>query len=349
MVSLGPKTPIACLPVAGPGNPYQHLMMDGLNAGKRLHAFNGVHDKFFGIARTILKYRPTYLHFDWIISYYYRRWAWLTGLSVLTFCAQIMLARLLGVRLVWTLHNILPHDQTHPALHRFCQRFLARRCEWIRVFGESTVQKAAAELRVPEDKFRVVPEGDYTGVYPNDVSQDEARSHLGLPAQGRVLLYLGLIKPYKGVLELIRTFRQLNQADTYLYIAGKIMDTAYGEQIEQELTDQIFLKNEFIPESELQYYFNAADLVVLPFQRIENSGSVIMSMGFARPIIAPKLGVLEERLRAQPEWLYSSAEELREKLKKALTVPSDQLGTAGIANFKGLSAYRWEDFADTFA
>jgi beta-1,4-mannosyltransferase len=349
MVSLVRKTTIACLPVAGPGNPYQHLMMDGLNAGGRLHAFNGVHDKFFGIARTVLKYRPNYLHFDWIISYYYRRWAWLTGLSVLTFCAQIILARLVGVRLVWTLHNLLPHDQSQLALHRFCQRFLARRCAWIRVFGESTVQKAAAELRVSEAKFRVVPEGDYTKVYPNRVTPQAARAQLGLPEDSRVLLYLGLIKPYKGVLELVRMFNELREPGTYLYLAGRIMDTRYGEKVRRELTDQIILRDEFIPESELQYYFNAADLVVLPFQQIENSGSVIMSMGFARPVVAPRQGVLEERLRAQPEWLYSSAGELREKLKKALTVPSDQLDKAGIANFKALSAYRWEDFADAFA
>lgn len=349
MVSVDSPTTIACLPVAGPDNPYQRLMIEGLNKEGKLIAFNGVPDKFWGIARTILKHKPDYLHFDWVISYYYRRWKWFTYLSVLTFCAQILLARLLGVKLAWTLHNILPHDSPDVPIHRFCQRFLARRCEWVRVFAPGSVEKAVEELRIPKEKIKVVPEGAYTQVYPNEVTQAEARTYLGIPPQAKVFLYIGLIKPYKGVLELIRAFKQLNSTNAFLYIAGKIMDEPYGEHIKREAMEHVILKGEYIPDDALQYYFNAADVVVLPFLKIENSGSVILAMGFRKPIVAPASGILKERLDVQADWLYTSAEELGETLEKALRASPDELNTIGIANFKALSAYCWEDFANAFA
>ncbi len=348
MVPVESQITVACLPVAGSDNPYQRLMIEGLNQGGQLRAFTGIHDKFFGIARTVLRYRPEYLHFDWIASYYYRRYRWLTWLSAGTFCAQILLARLLGVRLVWTLHNIVPHDASQLAMHRFCRRFLARRCDWIRVFAQDTVSRAAAELRVPSTKFEVVPEGDYTLVYPNQLSRDKARQQLNLPATARILLSLGLIKPYKGILELVDAFKGVDTPDAYLLIAGRIMDEAYGGHLKQNLSDGVILIDEFIPDQDLQVYFNAADAVVLPFTKIENSGSVIMAMGFGKPILAPATGAIHERLHRQPEWLYQSDEEFKQKLRELTIAPSDVLREAGNRNFEALANYTWEDFAVLF-
>lgn len=339
---------IACLPVAGPENPYQQLMRTGLNGDKRLRAFSGVPGKFLGIAFTTLKYKPDYIHFDWVVSYYYRRWRWLTYASVPLFCGQVLLARWLGVKLVWTLHNLLPHDAAEAGVHRFCQRFLARRCEWVRVFGLNSVERAANELRIPADKFRVVPEGDYTGMYPNLISQESARERLRLPTLGKVFLYLGLIKPYKGVLELAQVFRQTRQPDDFLLIVGKIMDVKYGEDLKASLSANIALVDKFIPADELQVYFKAADVVVLPFHKIENSGSVIMAMGFAKPIIAPGAGSVAERLKTQKELLLTEQNSLQATLEKVGGYSRERLAEIGDENYRSLRLYRWEDFASCF-
>ncbi len=322
--------------------------MAGLNRSGALKVFNGVDNRFLGIILTVIKFRPTYLHFDWIVSYYYRRSLWLTLLSVPLFCGQILLARMLGAKLVWTLHNILPHDATYLGVHRFCQRFLARRCDWVRVFAQSTILKASVELRTPESKFRVVPEGDYKSTYPDEVSRAAARERLQFSSSAKIFLYFGLIKPYKGILELVECFREMQQPDVILLIAGKVMNTDYGRMIEEKRSSNIIFVNEFIADNELQYYFRAADMVVLPFKNIENSGSLIMAMGFARPIIAPRQGVISERLRQQDEWLYDSHDELRQKLEMAATSPSTRLEAAGNRNFTALAKYTWEDFAFLF-
>ena len=100
---------------------------------------------------------------------------------------------------MWTLHNLLPHDLEQIQLHRFCQRFLAKRCAWIRVFAKETAPKASELLQVPISKFKIVPEGAYTATYPNTVTRKEARDYLGLPEDKKIFLYLGLIRPYKGI------------------------------------------------------------------------------------------------------------------------------------------------------
>ncbi len=346
MVSL--VNSIACLPVAGPENPYQQLMRTGLNGDKRLRAFSGSSGKFLGIAFTTLKYKPDYLHFDWVVSYYYRRWRWLTYASVPLFCGQVVLARWLGVKLVWTLHNLLPHDASQAGVHRFCQRFLARRCDWVRVFAPNSVERAATELRIPTGKFRVVPEGDYTGIYPNLISQVSAREQLCLPPSARVFLYLGLIKPYKGVLELARVFRQTRQPGDYLLIVGKIMGEKYGEDLRTSLGADTILVDDYIPAHELQVYFKAADVVVLPFQKIENSGSVIMAMGFAKPIIAPGVGSVAERLKTQKELLLTDQNTLQATLEKVSDYSRARLAEIGDENYRSLCLYQWEDFARCF-
>lgn len=323
-------------------------MVAGLNRNKRLRAFSGVPGKFLGIAFTTLKYKPDYIHFDWIVSYYYRRWRWLTYASVPLFCGQVLMARWLGVKLVWTLHNLLPHDAPQAGVHRFCQHFLARRCDWVRVFALNSVERAASELRVPTDKFRVVPEGDYTEMYPNLISQESARERLRLPPSARVFLYLGLIKPYKGVLELAQVFQLTRQPDDFLLIVGRIMDVKYGEDLRKSLSTNVILVDEFIPADELQVYFKAADVVVLPFQKIENSGSVIMAMGFAKPIIAPGVGSVAERLKTQKELLLTEQNTLKATLEKVSGYSKEWLAEIGDENYRSLGLYRWEDFARCF-
>lgn len=340
---------IACLPVAGDENPYQQLMIEGLNQSRNLHALPGCNDRFLGILRTAFMHRPDYIHFDWIVSYYYRRWNVLTYLSVLMFCMQIViLHRLSSIQIVWTLHNLHPHDVPDKELHRFCQRFLARRCLWLRVFSKNSVQRAAQELRVNEGLFRIIPEGDYQSVYLDFCTTEEARKKLGLLPQARLLLFLGRIKPYKGISELIHAFNELRDPMTFLLLAGQITDKSYEEHILQQCSSSIMLHNRFIPPSELHYYFNAADAVVLPFREIENSGSLVMAMGFSKPVVAPAKGVIPQRLAHQHELLYDTPEALPSVLIKVLNYSSQQRSSIGKMNSDSLKKYRWEDFATAF-
>ncbi len=97
--------------------------------------------------------------------------------------------------------------------------------------------------------------------------------------------------------------------------------------IDTVLNDSDFIKNmlkkiisysinRFIENDELQYFYKAANVVVLPFNKVENSGSVILAMGFKKTVIAPKMGVLQKRLKKQNDFLYED-NKLQDKMEFA--------------------------------
>ncbi|HUZ60763.1 MAG TPA: glycosyltransferase [Hanamia sp.] len=342
------KIHISCLPVAGIENPYQFLMMQGLQTDKRLLVRNGINDRFFGILKTAIKQKPDYIHFDWETSYYYRRSLWMTLINVPFFIIQVYIARyIFNCKLVWTPHNIIPHDSKYLRIHKFCRNFFAHNMKWIRLFSEASLEGASRELKCENSKFKIIPEGSYVDYYTNQMNSCEARKLLGIEKDKLVLLYIGLIKPYKGVAELITCFKSSFSGNAILIIAGKVMDADYGVIIKELANEEnLILIDRFIEKDELQIYFNAADVVTLPFKQIENSGSAILAMGFKKAVIAPKMGVLTERLRNQTELLYEESMEESFTVLKGMT--STKLLEIGENNFSELAKYKWCDFAKAF-
>ena len=346
------KRRIACLPVAGKDNPYQLLMMQGLNQSGQLEAISGVHDKFFGIIRTGLRFRPDYIHFDWESSYYYRKSLLLTLLSIPVFLAQILFCRwFMNISLVWTPHNLRPHDLGNAGLHRLVRRIFASQMDWIRLFSHRSLTAAAEEFKQAETRFRIVPEGSYKAYYPEYAIGKTAatlREELGIPPNHKVLLYLGLIKPYKGLTELLTAFHRLDPRDTTLLIAGKSMQEAYFRELSDAASAgrNVCIREGFVQEAELPAWYQLASAVVLPFRKIENSGSVIMAMGYKKAILAPAMGVLPDRLCRQPQLLYHEGPE--EALSVFATLSQEELAEIGEANFAELEKYKWEDYASCF-
>ena len=341
------KIRISCLPVAGIENPYQYLMIKGLQTDERLFVQNGIDDRFLGILRTAVIQRPHYIHFDWETSFYYRRHLWMTVINIPFFVLQIYIARyILRCKLVWTPHNIIPHDSAHLSIHRTCRRFFANNMKWIRLFSEVSLSEAMNEFKSKKNKFKIVPEGSYVEYYANSISRLEARKQLNIDDNKLVLLYTGFIRPYKGVAELINEFKKSFPHNTLLIIAGKAANSNYLKKIQSLINENIVVFNRFIKNKELQVFFNAADVVTLPFKKIENSGSVILAMGFRKAIIAPYVGILAERLRNQTELLYTKS--LEESFRRLKQLNNQELIRIGEQNFQELSKYQWSDFANIF-
>lgn len=342
---------VACLPVAGIDNPYQHLMIKGLNESELINAFNGIDDRFFGLIKTWFKYSPKYIHFDWIHSYYIRRSSWMTYFLLPCFILQIIfIKKMTSTKIVWTLHNIMPHNSTNLFINKFVRRFFANQCAWIRIFSETTLNEVANFLMVSKDKIKVIPEGDYSSFYPNTITRSDARKVFNFRQNDKVFLYLGFIRPYKGLERLISNFSRIEGENLKLIIAGQNRDVEYVDMLKKSISlgdsNRIIFKDKFIPVNELQIYYNACDVVVLPFDKIDNSGSVILAMGFKKPIIAPYMGVLIKRLQHQKKFLYK--DNLHEKLNKILALSDDELFEIGLKNFNFLQKFGWKDFSKQF-
>ncbi len=253
------------------------------------------------------------LHFHYFQSLYCNSGHTRARLVYVTkFALYLLLARLLGYRTVLTLHNLKP---THPLKPGWID-FLGH---WVAVnFTERVIvhcREARRLLTALYGRKRNVLEvshPNYIGYYPNRISKGEARNKLNLPEKARVFLFLGGVRPNKGIETLIRAFMGLDGEDLILLVAGKPdKKNRYAEQLQllAESDPRIRFLFGFIPDDELQVFFNACDVVVLPFSSILTSGSAILAMSFARSVIAPRMGCLPELLEPEAGWLFEPGSE----------------------------------------
>ncbi len=223
--------------------------------------------------------------------------------------AQMDWARYQGVKTVWTIHNLATHEQFYPKLEAwFWQAFIRRLDGYISLSkaGMEAAKKRFMHLRnIPGF---VVPHGHYRGEYLDDVSSQQARALLEIPDSAKVLLFFGKIRSYKNAPQLIRAFRQFSDPNTILYIVGRPEFPVLEQEIKTEaaLDSRVQLHLDFVPKEKAQVFFRAADLVVLPYREILNSGSALLALSFNCPILVPLRGALGElQTQVGKEWVHT--------------------------------------------
>jgi len=346
------KRRICVLPVAGKEDPTQMLMMQAVDQGGCFELRHGVQTRFFAATRTCLKYHPDFLYFDWISRYCVGRTRLVTLVKLVAFWLDVQIVTKIFRRpIVWSLHNLQSHEQSANSRWEMpMQRYFARHCQIIRVFSDAAVDRAQHQLGVNRSKLRVLPVGNYIDYYPNQISMADARLKLGLAQGDFVLLWLGSIRPYKGLHELVEAFRRVAQPHWRLVIAGKPFVKSYAKEIEAlaQTDSRIQFHGRFIGEEELQVYYNAANVVTLPFVEVENTSSLVVAMGFRKPVLAPNLGVIGERLCHQPELVYEAGG-LEGALQKLSELSLERIAKIGELNSAEICRYSWCDMAKIFA
>ncbi|MGF1479257.1 MAG: glycosyltransferase [Cyanophyceae cyanobacterium] len=243
--------------------------------------------------------------------------------KVLSLMLLTKFARGRGTKVVWTIHNLAAHEQLYPRLEDwFWKNFLGQLDGYISL---SKTAMITAQQYFPELKKLpgcVIPHGHYRGEYPDEVSPHEARAKLGLSPSAKVILAFGQIRPYKNFPKLITAFRQLADPEAVLCIAGRPRSAAIAEEIKAAaaLDPQVQLHLDYIFEDNVQTYFRASDLVVLPYREILNSGSALLALSFDRPILVPLKGSLSElQEEVGVEWVHTYEGEIaRAHIEKAL-------------------------------
>ena len=201
--------------------------------------------------------------------------------------------RVLRFRIIWTVHNVVPHEpQTDDDLA--IVRQLARSSAAL-IVHSSSVLKALVANGVPADNAVVIPQGSYIGLYGVSPTWQDARRTLGLPPVGRTVLFFGLIRPYKGIPDLLTAWSG-GSFDGTLVIAGSCPDPNLRAEIEARTKDDpsIHIHLGFILEAEVATYFSACDCTCFPFRDITTSSSALLALSFGKPLIAPRLGSLED-------------------------------------------------------
>jgi glycosyltransferase involved in cell wall biosynthesis len=191
----------------------------------------------------------------------------------------------------------------------------------------------------------VVPHGHYRQIYKNRCSREKARNRLDISPQARVILYFGQIRPYKNIGVLLKAFGQFLDPDAVLVIAGKASSPALQKEIVAAASSdpRVRLWMDFIPPRRVQYFFNVADLVVLPYRDVLNSGSALLALSFNRAVLVPDLGAMGElKTQVGADWVCTYPGELNE------TILSSGLAwgtTSQRASVAPLGAYDWDEIA----
>lgn len=164
---------------------------------------------------------------------------------------------------------------------RIMGRFLVGRASLYVTHSEFDRRLIASKYRIPDERVHVIPHGLYDQYEP--VSKQDARKKLGLDSD-YVILSFGLIRPYKGIPNLIRAFGELPgdiAQRSRLLIAGEIWEDR--EAVAQAIAgckykERITLVDDYIPDDIIPLYFNAADVVALPYLRASQSGVAHIAM-----------------------------------------------------------------------
>ncbi|MEK6902942.1 MAG: glycosyltransferase family 4 protein, partial [archaeon] len=149
------------------------------------------------------------------------------------------------------------------------------------------------------ERIHVNPHGNYDFYNDQPLSQVDARKKIGIPVSAKVMLSFGNLRKYKGFEDLIQSFKEAKKKipDLYLVIAGKPWNVEMRKGIEDQLKGEksVLLAFDYIPSSDIKYYFNSADVVMLPYHEFSGqSGPGNIALAFGKPLIVSRVGGLPE-------------------------------------------------------
>jgi glycosyltransferase involved in cell wall biosynthesis len=256
-------------------------------------------------------------------------------------------------RLVVTAHNVVPHEPRR--WHRAFYGRWYRLADRIHVLSSYARDRLIAEFGVDRDKLLLTPHGNYEGFvagHPPDVGA-ACRSSFGIPKDARVILFFGSIRPYKGVDRLLDAFELLAQAeDLHLVIAGAAAPELAREidaRIERSTArERIRLRARFSTDTELAGLLQMADVVVLPYAHVYQSGVLLLAMSFGKAIIASDIEGLREYLDDGVEGVLCDTTKPARLAREMLALAREDgrraaLGAA--AREASLESYAWDEIA----
>jgi glycosyltransferase involved in cell wall biosynthesis len=236
--------------------------------------------------------------------------------------------KILGIKVIWEMHNIVPHDYNETGLNN--SKWFYKMSDAIIFHSEVDIRRSKELLETNYDKKHIViSHGHLNNIYENRISKKEARNILGLPENKKVILCFGNIRNNRGYEYAIHATRDM--LDTVIVIAGKTKDKSLIEKLldyEKNFSNiRLFIKK-WIPDEDLQIYFNACDIVVLPYTEITTSGVIPTAYAFSRPVISTSIGGIKEMVNENTGILVPPKDihSLRQAIEKIFAMDYEAMG-----------------------
>ncbi|MEO0438600.1 MAG: glycosyltransferase family 4 protein [Pseudomonadota bacterium] len=243
--------------------------------------------------------------------------------------AYLVALKTTNIPIVTTTHVVTPHEsmafqnQIYGHIHRLPELRIAH--------SEADRQRLIREFGAPAPGTVVIPHGDYTFFAEGETMPDRlaARTHLGLSDQKLAVLFFGFLREYKGLDLLLDAWPSVQPkvANAQLIVAGD--PTRLSKQRRLLLEGQAkrlgaITRFEYVPFKDVSTYFAAADLVVLPYRHISQSGVLYLALASGVPVIATRIGAWREMLKDGENALLVEPENvaaLAKSIQRALQNP----------------------------
>ncbi len=323
-------------------NPYAGLLAQALAAHRvRVEALPATSLRF------VWRFPRPYdvIHMNWLPLLYEHPNPLRAAFRLFGFAFLLLLARLRGFRLVWTMHNVVPHEQLRRSHGELARRIVTTLAHGVICHCEHARTVLARRFGRRWGAY-VIPHGSFADAYPSQATRAEARRAFDIPDDAFVYGFFGNIRAYKGVERLIEEFGALEGGELRLLIAGALHPNYHGPLSDQTIEDpRVIAHLRHVADEEVQLVMAAVDVLVLPFLDTLTSGSAILALGHGTPVVAPRHGCLEELLGSHAAGLtYDAADPdaLRAALLDARAI---DLAAARAAARKLDAALGWDAIA----
>jgi glycosyltransferase involved in cell wall biosynthesis len=279
---------------------------------------------------------------------FHAQW-WSLPLAPVTLTMQAVM-RMRGKPMAVTVHNVRPHEGKRgfaAATRAVCQ-----------FAGAAIVHGAenAERFRQFYPRFAGIVHEMPLGAYESSarpLPREKARERLGIPAGKQVVLFFGIIRPYKGVEVLLDAFSRIAAAhpQAMLVVAGKpwvSVDHFHDFAHEHGIENRIRFDLDYIPSDRVPAYFSAADLLVLPYTHFDaQSGVAAEALPYRRPMLTTTAGALADSVAQDPQWTVppGDAAALANRISRFLGTPEAETAAFQTTADRAIAAMSWEKTA----
>lgn len=247
------------------------------------------------------------------------------------------------IKLLAVCHNIIPHEKRPGDI--VLSKYFLKKIDYFVLLSDQV--KKDLETMIQKSRSKVLPLPIFS-IFGENVTKERARAKLKLTDE-KIILFFGFIRDYKGLDTLIEALAIVRQKmDIRLIVAGEFYsdEQKYISLIEKlNLQNFIIFKKDFIPTTDVKYYFSAADAVVLPYKSATQSGIVQVAVNFEKPVIATNVGGLSEVIYDGKSGFVVEKEKPDEFAKAILRFYKENRENEFSANMKNLKEkYSWQNF-----
>jgi beta-1,4-mannosyltransferase len=208
------------------------------------------------------------------------------AVRLLRLAAALAMCGLLGVRIVWTVHNLGPHEPHSSWAALRAYDVLAATADVFVVHSRAAARRVGSHYRRAGDRTLVIPHGHYLGAHPPArATRAEVRARYGIPQDAFLMLAFGQVRRYKRLADLGGLVHAAGLPDVHLLVVGAAFEADLVGELERLRDERVHVDLRRVPANEVAELYGASDAAVMNHAELFSSGSLMLALSQGVPVI----------------------------------------------------------------